>query len=197
MKFKRDGNELEMRYLAPDEEIDTVNPWNDYHKLPLTDSYVWRISNNLNIEVRDEAGLVKYVGKTTNQLSLKINSFYTINVTDSSLPAHAFLLNAPNSNTFGCKEPRAYLDVDSLTNYSTYNTNGKESQDYIKTNFSKVRIISIRNKKHEMVDKIDLADFRFASGNKKFKIDSNNQNKIFVDAAPFGVAMNNNIHHQS
>jgi hypothetical protein len=84
-----------------------------------------------------------------------------------------------------------------LTNYSTYNTNGKESQDYIKTNFSKVRIISIRNKKHEMVDKIDLADFRFALGNKKFKIDSNNQNKIFVDAAPFGVAMNNNIHHQS
>jgi hypothetical protein len=66
MKFKRDGNELEMRYLAPDEEIDTVNPWKDYHKLPLTDSYVWRISNNLNIEVRDEAGLVKYVGKTTN-----------------------------------------------------------------------------------------------------------------------------------
>ena len=106
-------------------------------------------------------------------------------------------MHAPNSNTFGCREPRAYLDVDTLTNYSTYNTNGKDNNDYIKTNFSKVRIISIRNKKHEMVDKIDLSDFKFATGNKSFKIETNNQSKIFVDAAPFGVAMNNNVHHQS
>lgn len=48
-----------------------------------------------------------------------------------------------------------------------------------------------------MVDKIDLSDFKFATGNKSFKIETSNQNKFFVDAAPFGVAMNNNVHHQS
>jgi len=48
-----------------------------------------------------------------------------------------------------------------------------------------------------MVDKIDISDFTFAEGNKRFKIEANSQNQVFVDAAPFGVAMNNNISHQS
>jgi len=116
---------------------------------------------------------------------------------DLHIIGHAFLLDAPNSNTYGFKEPRAYLDVDQLTNFSTYNPNGKDGQDFIKTSFSKVRLVSIRNKKGDMVDKIDLSDFKFAEGNKMFKIESINQSQILVDAAPYAVAMNNNISHQS
>ena len=83
--------------------------------------------------------------------------------------------------------------MEEANNYSSYNNNGREKNDYIKTNFSKVRLISIRNKNGAMVDKIDISDFRFATGNKKFKIEVINNNHIFVDAAPYAVAMNNNI----
>ena len=57
-----------------------------------------------------------------------------------------YLLYAPNSYTAGNKEPRAYIDVNHLTNYSTCNDNGSKSEDFIKTIFYKVRIINFRNK---------------------------------------------------
>lgn len=197
MKFKKANHELEMKYLSVEEDIDTLNPAEDYNKLPTTDSFKWSINGTLDIEIKDKFGNSKFVGKTSNSQIEKINNYYLIKAAGASTDGHAFLLSAPNSSTFGCKEPRAYLDVDKLTNYSTYNSNGKDAQDYIKTTFSRVRLISIRNKKGEMVDKIDLSDFKFAEGNKKFKIEIVNQSHVFVDAAPYGVAMSNNIQHLS
>ena len=73
-----------------------------------------------------------------------------------------YLLYAPNSYIAGNKEPRAYVDVDHLKNYSTYNDNGSESDDFIKTMFYKVRIIVMRNKNKVYVDKFDTTDFKYA-----------------------------------
>ena len=57
-----------------------------------------------------------------------------------------YLLSAPNSYQIGSKEPRAYIDLDPVLNFSTYNDNGCKSDDFIKTVFYKVRITIIRNK---------------------------------------------------
>ena len=108
-----------------------------------------------------------------------------------------YLLLAPKSKTMGYQEPRFYLDVEENSNYSTYNNNGSSSPYYIKTNFSKVRIVSIRNKRGEMVDKIDISDFTFAKSNGNFCIEKLNSNDIFIDAAPYASAFNNSLQHYS
>ena len=76
MKFKRDKNELELRYLAQDEDIDTLNPWSDYHKLPIVETCTWQIKSDLNIEVKDKDGKIKYQGKSANSQIVKINTYY-------------------------------------------------------------------------------------------------------------------------
>jgi hypothetical protein len=85
-----------------------------------------------------------------------------------------YLLSAPKSKTLGYQEPRFYLDVDENSNFSTYNNSGSTESDYIKTNFSKVRVVTIRNKRKEIVDKIDIGDFKFAKSNGNFVIENLN-----------------------
>jgi hypothetical protein len=76
-----------------------------------------------------------------------------------------WLLSAPKSKSFGYQEPRIYIDVEKVNNFSTYNNNGKDSSDYVRTCFNKVRLVSIKNKRGDMVDKIDMSDFTFAESN--------------------------------
>ena len=76
-----------------------------------------------------------------------------------------YLMKAPSSVTFGAVEPRFYIDVERSNNFSTINNSGGKTQ--LKTTFDKVRILSIRNKRGEIVDKLDCLDFSFASSNNK------------------------------
>lgn len=57
-----------------------------------------------------------------------------------------YLLSAPNSYLTGDIEARAYLDVNPSNNYSVFNDNGIDAPDYIRTYFSKVRILIFKNK---------------------------------------------------
>ena len=52
MKFKK-WNQLEMRALSADDDFDTLNASKDFGKLPLTDTFVWKINSNLDIEITD------------------------------------------------------------------------------------------------------------------------------------------------
>ena len=61
--------------------------------------------------------------------------------------------------------------------------------DFLITNFEKVRLTFIRNKRGDIVDKIDGSDFRFATFNKvNTFMTSSSQKESLWDASPFGCA---------
>ena len=89
------------------------------------------------------------------------------------------------------------MDVKKEFNYSAIekyvfeNKKGKKRPpgDFLITNFEKVRLTFIRNKRGEIVDKIDGSDFKFANFNKvKAFMTSTSQNESLWDASPFGCA---------
>ena len=80
------------------------------------------------------------------------------------------MLSAPNS--YGSIEPRCYLDVNKLDNFSTYNDFGTTvKKKFIETRFNKVRLVTFKAKNGKFNDSIDLGDFRYA--------ESKNQSFIF------------------
>jgi len=55
-----------------------------------------------------------------------------------------FLLKAPTTKTFGSLEPRFYIDVDKINNFSSINNTGGINK--LKTVYDKIRLITIRSK---------------------------------------------------
>ena len=76
-----------------------------------------------------------------------------------------FLLKAPSAKHYGSLEPRFYIDIDKMNNFSSLNQSGGNNK--LHTIFEKVRLTSIRNKRGLLDDKFDCLDFTFASSNNK------------------------------
>lgn len=95
---------------------------------------------------------------------------------------------------FGYDEPRTYLDVPSLTNFSTINNKNVDScigGNIIETRYDKVRVIISKIKKtNEIKYKIDCTDFTFSKtyGGEFYHQDK--AIKALYDVSLYGVAYN-------